>query len=198
VSKCTTGSSERIELVLRPKHVVISADKKYVKGSNLTKIYADMAGTTNFEGTIFDAIFTDKHVFIKPVCKTPFYATAMAAITLPMFAETVDLLSKRVTSFLNDPAESLVGKPVEIEILQKLPLWSLSSLVEVKQSLPTLWKTASTVMTFSNALNVSESNKHCNLNLVFDGSASHSKKQFLEFPNLAKLCNFNPSKVQNY
>jgi hypothetical protein len=155
-----------------------------------------MVGSKSFDDVIFDAIFTNKRVLIRPISKTPIYMTLIGAIISPSLAQTADLLNRRISSFLTESAESLVGKTIDVEVLNNLPVWNLSSLVEVKQSLPTLWKAAGTIMTFSGAFNVKEHQKDTNLNLVFEGSATPSKKQFLEFPHLAKLCNFDMVKVQ--
>lgn len=187
--------TEKIEFVLRPKGVVISVDND--RGDNdLPVFYKSMVGSKSFDDIIFDAIFTNKRVLIRPVSKTPIYMTLIGAIISPSLAQTADLLNRRISSFLTESAESLVGKTIDVEILNTLPIWHLSSLVEVKQSLPTLWKAAGTIMTFTGALNVKDNQKDAILNLVFEGSATPSKKQFLEFPHLAKLCNFDMARVQ--
>jgi light-regulated signal transduction histidine kinase (bacteriophytochrome) len=121
--------------------------------------------------------------------------TLLGALISPSLAQTADLLNRKISSFLTESAESLVGKSIDVDVLNNLPIWYLSNLVEVKQSLPSLWNAAGTIMTFKGAFNVKEHQKDTSLNLVFEGSATPSKKQFLEFPHLAKLCNFDLSKI---
>ena len=195
IPKLISESTEKIEFVLRPKGVVLSTDND--RGDNdLPVFYKSMVGSKDFDYIIFDAIFTNKRVLIRPVSKTPFYMTLIGAVISPSLAQTADLLNRRISSFLTESAESLVGKTIDVEILNNLPIWNLNSLVEVKQSLPSLWNAAGTIMSFKGAFNVKEHQKDTSLNLVFEGSATPSKKQFLEFPHLAKLCNFDMAKVK--
>jgi hypothetical protein len=171
----------------------------YIKDSNLSSLYADMARTKHFDGIIFDAIFTEKHILIKPVSKVPLYATAITMLSTPLFlGGAVEVISEKITSFLAASSKDLVGTSVEIDILKKLPMWKLSNLKSVKQSVPTLLKPGATAITFSNALNVEKNNMHCNLSLVFDGSATFSKNQFKDFPRIATLCKFNLENVSNF
>lgn len=194
-TKSESNQTEKIEFVLRPKGVVLSTNNDR-KENDLPVFYKNMVGSKDFDYIIFDAIFTNKRVLIRPVSKTPIYMTLIGAVISPTLAQTADLLNRRISSFLTESAESLVGKSIDVDILNNLPIWNLSSLVEVKQSLPSLWNAAGTIMTFSGASNVKEHQRDTRLNLVFEGSATPSKKQFLEFPHLAKLCNFDTSKVQ--
>jgi len=190
-----TGIVEKIEFVLRPKGVVLSSGND--RGDNdLPDLYKSMVGAKYFDDIIFDVIFTNKNVLIRPVSNTIIYMTLIGAVISPALAQTADLLNRRISSFLNDSAESLVGKTIDVEIINKLPIWSLSNLVEVKQSLPSLWNAAGTIMIFSGVLNVKDHQRDTRLNLVFDGSATPSKKQFLAFPHVAKLCNFELSNVK--
>jgi hypothetical protein len=186
---------EKIEFVLRPKGVVLSTDGNR-KDNDLPVFYRNMVGSKNFDDVIFDAIFTSQRVLIRPVSKTPIHLTLVAALITPSLARAAELLNRQIHSFLTESSKSLVGKTIDVDILNSLPVWRLSSLVEVKQSLPSLWSAAGTIMTFSGASNVKEHQKDTSLNLVFEGSATLSKKQFLEFPHLAKLCNFDISRVQ--
>jgi hypothetical protein len=186
--------TEKIEFVLRPKGVVLSDDSNRTD-NDLPVFYKNMVGSKYFDYVIFDAIFTNKCVLIRPVSKTPIYMTLLGALISPSLAQTADLLNRKISSFLTESAESLVGKSIDVDVLNNLPIWYLSNLVEVKQSLPSLWNAAGTIMTFKGAFNVKEHQKDTSLNLVFEGSATPSKKQFLEFPHLAKLCNFDLSKI---
>ena len=62
----------------------------------------------------YSAIFTNKRVLIRPVSKTPIYMTLIGAIISPSLAQTADLLNRRISSFLTESAESLVGKSIEL------------------------------------------------------------------------------------
>jgi hypothetical protein len=194
VADKASESTEKIEFILRPKAVLLSTDN--TTGSNdLPVFYRTMVGSKNFDNIIFDAIFTNKRVLIRPVSKTPIYMTLIGALISPSLAETADLLNRRISSFLSESSDNLLGKSIDVEILNNLPVWYLNSLFEVKESLPTLWKSAGTIMTFNGAHNVKEHQKDADLNLVFEGSASPSKKPFLEFSHIAKMCNFDLARV---
>jgi hypothetical protein len=187
--------SETIEFVLRPKGTVLSLPNDNVD-FDLMKIYTQMINSEYFDDVIFDAIFTSRRVLIRPVSKTPTHIWLLGALITPALAQTADYLGKRISSFLTARSDTLVGKSIDVDILNTLPIWNLSGLYQVKQSLPTILKAAGTIMSFRGISNVNEKSSNTTLHIVFEGSATPSKKPFLEFSHLAKLCNYDISNVQ--
>jgi len=188
-------SSEKVEYVLRPKAIVLELPNGKVD-VELCGVYEKMVNTNRFDDIIFDAIFTANCVLIRPVSKAFAHSWIFGALITPGLAETADMIGKKVSSFLTDSSNNLLGKPVDLAILNSLPSWNLVGLYEVRESIPSLMRAASTVMSFHNANQVNASSSKTVLHLVFEGSVSPSKKQFFEFSTLAKLCNFDVSNVK--
>jgi hypothetical protein len=193
----SSNLNEIVEFVLRPKGVVLSLPDDN-QDLDLYEVYKQMVGSKYFDEIIFDAIFTTKRVLIRPVSKMPNNLWMLGALIHPGLAQTADLLNKRISSFLSASATSLVGKEMDADILDNLPSWSLSSLIEVKESLPSFMNAASTIMKFSKISNVREKSLQTALYLVFDGSASISKKHLQEYQAIAKLCNFDNARIKRF
>ncbi len=196
-SNKSLGDEEKIEFVLRPKGVVLSfQNDKW--DFDLCDVYKGMVGTKHFDDVIFDAIFTNKRVLLRPVSKAPAHAWILGALITPGLAQAADMLGKKISSFLSESSTNLVGKSVDVQILNTLPAWKANSLYKVQYSVPTIFKAAGTVLSFNNISNVSDVSSKTNLHLVFEGSAVPSKKQFLEFPHIASLCNFDVSRATKF
>lgn len=188
---------EKIEFVLRPKAVVLSfQNDKW--DFDLCDVYKGMVGTKHFDDVIFDAIFTTRRVLIRPVSKAPAHAWMLGALITPGLAQAADMLGKKISSFLSESSNNLVGKSIDVQILNTLPAWKSDSLFKVQYSVPTVFKAAGTVLSFNKITNVSDVSSKTNLHLVFEGSAVPSKKQFLEFPHIATLCNFDVSRATKF
>jgi zinc-ribbon domain len=187
VKPSSENDDEKIEFVLRPKGVVLSLENEKWD-FELCDVYKQMVGTKHFDNVIFDAIFTSKRVLLRPVSKS----------SSPGLAQAADLLGKKISSFLSESSTNLVGKSVDVQILNSLPAWRNDSLFKVEYSLPTIMKAAGTVLSFDGISNVSSVSSKTRLHLVFEGSAAPSKKQFLEFPYIAKLCEFDISRATKF
>jgi hypothetical protein len=196
-SNTKSASNQKIEFILRPKGVVLSLQNDKWD-FDLCDVYKQMLGAKHFSDIIFDAIFTSKCVLIRPVSKAPAHMWLLGALITPGLAQTADLLGRKISSFLSANSDNLVGSSIDVEILSSFPTWSLSDLYEVKQSLPSIIKTASTILSFRGINNAKPQSSDTRLLLVFEGSATPSKKQFLEFSHVAKLCNFDISKIQKF
>ncbi len=187
-------AKETIKYVLRPKSVILGLnDGKW--NFDLCDIYKEMIGAKTFDDIIFDAIFTDKRILIRPVSKSPQHLWMLGALITPGLASTADLIGKRLTSFLSSSATALVGNPIDAEVVASLPYWSINSETTVKESMPSLWNNAITIIYFKDNIKFKNTQVETKLGLVFDGSASLSKKQFSEFTNLAKLCKIDTTKI---
>ncbi len=88
-----------------------------------------------------------------------------------------------------------MGNPIDAEVVASLPYWSINSETTVKESMPSLWNNAITIIYFKDNIKFKNTQVETKLGLVFDGSASLSKKQFSEFTNLAKLCKIDTTKI---
>jgi hypothetical protein len=185
-----TSTEEGIEFVLRPKGAILSLSNGK-QDHDLAQVYMDMVGAKYYDNVIFDAIFTSKRVLIRPVSTSSAHTWMLGALITPGLAQAADLIGKRVASFLSEKGDSLVGKTIDVQILDTLPSWDASSLYEVKQSLPSLWNSAGAILKFKKIWNVGPNSSDTKLLLVFDGSATPSKKQFLEFPHIAKICGYS-------
>ena len=192
VDSSSSNDDEKIEFVLRPKGVVLSLENDKWD-SELCDVYKEMVGTKHFDNVIFDAIFTSKRVLLRPVTKSSSHAWILGALITPGLAEAADFLGKKISSFLSESSTNLVGKSIDVQILNSLPAWRNDSLFKVKYSLPSMMKAAGTILSFDGISNVSAASSKTSLHLVFEGSAVSSKKQFLEFPHIAKLCGFDVS-----
>lgn len=190
----TTSDDEIVQYVVRPKGVFLGLDNNKTD-DNLCDVFKKMVGAKFFDDIIFDAIFTNKRVLIRPVSKIPAHMWVLGALISPSLATTADLLNRKVSSFLTSPSESLIGKSVELDILSSLPYWTLESINEVKQSLPSFWNGAGTIISFKEQISFNEDKHSTNLLLVFEGSATESKKQFKDYSGIAKLCNFEDSRI---
>lgn len=197
VQPSSENNDEKIEFVLRPKGVVLSLENEKWD-FELCDVYKQMVGTKHFDNVIFDAIFTSKRVLLRPVSKSSSHAWILGALITPGLAQAADLLGKKVSSFLSESSTNLVGKSVDVQILNSLPAWRNNSLFKVEYSLPTIMKAAGTVLSFDGISNVSSVSSKTRLHLVFEGSAAPSKKQFLEFPHIAKLCDFDISRATKF
>ncbi len=190
----STLDDEIVQYVVRPQGVFLGLDNDKID-ENLCDIYKKMVGAKFFDDILFDAIFTNKRVLIRPVSKIPAHMWMLGALISPSLATTADLLNRKVSSFLTSPSDSLIGKSVELDILSSLPYWTLKSINEVKQSLPSLWNGAGTIISFKEQISFNVDKHNTNLLLVFEGSATQSKKQFKEYSGIARLCNFDDSRI---
>jgi len=196
-SSISGDDGEVIELVLRPKGVVILLEnEKWDFG--LSESYKKMVGAKHFDNVIFDAIFTRKRVLLRPVSKSPAHVWILGALITPGLAEATDLLGKKISSLLSETSANLVGQAIDVHVLNSLPTWSAANLYEVKYSLPTLMKSAGTILRFSGISNVPDASNKTTLHLVFEGSAVPSRRQFLEFSRIAKLCGFDPIQAKEF
>ncbi len=134
--------------MLRPKGVVLSLENEKWD-FELCDVYKQMVGTKHFDNVIFDAIFTSKRVLLRPVSKSSSHAWILGALITPGLAQAADLLGKKVSSFLSESSTNLVGKSVDVQILNSLPAWRNDSLFKVEYSLPTIMKAAGTVLSFN-------------------------------------------------
>lgn len=188
-------AEEKVEFVIRPKGVVLALEDDKLD-FDLCDIYKEMIGAKYFDDIVFDAIFTTKRVLIRPVSKAPADMWIVGALISPGLAETADLMSRRISSFLTTPTEGLIGKSVDFDVILSLPFWGIDKVVEVKQSLPSLWNNAGTIIVFDDKVSFKSTEHKTRLNLVFDGSATTSKKQFNEFSSVAKLCKIDTAKIR--
>lgn len=191
------SDDEKIEFLLRPKGVVLALENEKWD-FDLCDVYKEMVGTKHFDTVIFDVIFTSKRVLLRPVSKSSSHAWILGALITPGLAQAADLLGRRISSFLSESSTNLVGKSIDVQVLNSLPAWRNNSLFKVEYSLPTIMKAAGTVLSFDGVSNVSTVSSKTRLHLVFEGSAAPSKKQFLEFPHIAKLCDFDVSRAKKF
>lgn len=197
VESKSLNDDEKIEFLLRPKGVILALENEKWD-FDLCDIYKDMVGSKYFDNIIFDAIFTTKRVLLRPVSKSSSHAWILGALITPGLAQAADLLGKKVSSFLSESSTNLVGKSIDVQVLNSLPAWRNDSLFKVEYSLPTLMKAAGSVLSFNGISNVSSKSDKTRLHLVFEGSAAPSKKQFLEFPHIANLCGFDVSRAKKF
>jgi hypothetical protein len=197
VESSSLNDDEKIEFILRPKGVILAFENEKCD-FDLCDLYKDMVGSKYFDHVIFDVIFTTKRVLLRPVSKSSSNAWILGALITPGLAQTADLLGKKVSSFLSESSTNLVGKSLDVQVLNTLPAWRNDSLFKVEYSLPTLMKSAGSVLSFDGVSNVPSKSDKTLLHLVFEGSAAPSKKQFLEFPHIAKLCGFDVSRAKKF
>ena len=109
--------------------------------------------------------------------------------------EAIEMIARKMTSFLNTSNDSLIGKPVDQDILSLLPSWRFDAM-SVTQTLPGFLKNAATVISFEDEILIGDVREKMGLLLVFQGSVTPSKSAFDRFPSISRLCSFDESKIK--